>query len=94
MPVIFRCKSCKGIIYVFRKVGQDCFGLPTPSELIIKLNGRCPYCGRSLDIPTIDDIKVVGRVQRGAVEGSEGHIELVRLMVNHGGLLKTASVNQ
>ena len=59
MPVVFRCKRCGNVLYVYEAVGQDCFGIPTPSELAARLGGKCPHCGRPLIAkPTIDDIKV------------------------------------
>lgn len=64
MPVIFKCKSCGNVLFIFERVGQDCFGLPTPLELINRLNGKCPRCGRALAIPDIDDIKILGRTSR------------------------------
>jgi len=64
VPVIFRCKGCGSIIFVFERVGQDCFGLPAPSELAMRYEGKCPNCGRILETPTIDDVKVIGRIRQ------------------------------
>ncbi|MCS7098836.1 MAG: hypothetical protein RMH84_05385 [Sulfolobales archaeon] len=58
MPVIYRCSSCSYILYEFLKVGQDSYGLPTPSELLARIGSRCPSCGKKLRPPTLEDIKV------------------------------------
>lgn len=58
MPVIYRCSSCNHVLYEFLKVGQDSYGLPTPSELIAKIGDHCPNCGKKLKTPTIENIKV------------------------------------
>ena len=59
MPVIFRCSKCGKILYVFNRVGQDYYGIPTPSEVISLYGGVCPQCGSKLKIPTVNDIKIV-----------------------------------
>jgi len=58
LPVVYRCSSCNYVLYEFVKVGQDSYGLPTPSELMAKLGDRCPNCGKKLKIPTNNDIRV------------------------------------
>ncbi|MCC6023021.1 MAG: hypothetical protein QXH99_07450 [Sulfolobales archaeon] len=58
MPVIYRCSHCGNVLYSFEKVGQDFYGLPTPSELSIKLGGKCSKCGNLLGRPKLDSIKV------------------------------------
>ena len=58
MPVIFRCSKCGKILYVFNRVGQDYFGIPTPSEVISLYGGVCPQCGSRLKIPSVNDIKI------------------------------------
>ncbi len=59
MPVIFRCSKCGKILYVFNRVGQDYYGIPTPSEVISLYGGVCPQCGSKLKIPTVNDIKIM-----------------------------------
>lgn len=59
MPVTYRCSRCGYILYSFEKVGQDFYGLPTPSELSVKLGGRCPSCYKELSRPKLDYIKVL-----------------------------------
>ncbi len=49
---------------MFERVGQDCFGLPSPSELVMRYEGKCPNCGRILGTPTIDDVKILGRIRQ------------------------------
>ena len=58
LPVIYRCGSCNYVLYEFLKVGQDSYGLPTPSELMARIGDRCPRCGKKLRAPTIDDVRV------------------------------------
>lgn len=59
MPVIYKCKICGSTLYSFEKVGQDFYGLPTPSELATKLGGKCSKCGRNLGAPELDGIKLL-----------------------------------
>ncbi len=60
MPVYYVCKSCNLMIYKFR-VGQDFFGLPTPSELRARITVKCPRCGRELGVPSVNDILILKR---------------------------------
>lgn len=59
MPVIFRCSKCGKILYVFNRVGQDYYGIPTPSEVISLYGGVCPHCGSRLKIPTVNNVKIM-----------------------------------
>lgn len=61
MAVIYVCRGCDEVIYTFNRVGQDSFGLPTPSELRGRAYVRCPKCGRELGTPGINDIIIVRR---------------------------------
>ncbi len=61
LAVIYVCRGCDEIIYTFNRVGQDSFGLPTPSELRGRVSARCPKCGRGLGAPGINDIIIVRR---------------------------------
>ena len=56
--IVYRCRSCGFILYVFARVGQDSYGAPTPSELISAYGGICPRCGAPLRPPTLNDIIV------------------------------------
>lgn len=61
MPIIYRCKSCGSVLYVFERVGQDAFGVPTPDELARRYGGRCPFCGRILNrAAKPEDIRIAG----------------------------------
>jgi len=99
MPVLFRCSGCGTVIYRFERVGQDCFGLPTPSELLTMFNGRCPTCGRELRLPSIEDIVISGRtrsmflkqVSHRKADASE---PLLQPNDIHGGTLRIVSVSQ
>ncbi len=64
MPVIYRCSKCGSILYSFEKVGQDFYGLPTPSELFIKLNGKCPKCHKDLNKPSLNHIKILSTLTK------------------------------
>lgn len=59
MPVIYKCGTCGFILYSFEKVGQDFYGMPTPSELATKLGGKCVKCGSTLGVPKLDNIKIL-----------------------------------
>lgn len=58
MPVVYRCRVCGYVLYVFARVGQDSYGVPTPSEVLSRFGGLCPRCGRPLDRPTPNDIVI------------------------------------
>lgn len=62
MPVVYRCLKCGSVIYMFLRAGQDYYGIPSPSELFIRIGDKCPSCGRNLD-KSIDisniDIRVI-----------------------------------
>jgi len=63
MPVVYRCKSCGRVIFAFKRVGQDYFGVPTPGELASRLGGRCPFCGKPLNLrPGLEDIRISTKV--------------------------------
>jgi len=57
MPVIYRCARCGAVLYTFRRAGQDYFGLPSPTELGMRL-GRCPRCGHVISRPRLTDITI------------------------------------
>ena len=59
MVVVYRCKSCGYILFVFERVGQSSYGLPTPSELADMLGYHCPRCGRRLQLPSLEDVHAV-----------------------------------
>lgn len=58
MPIVYRCRNCGYEVYRFISRSGDSFGIPTPSELKIRVTDRCPACGRELRprAPTINDI--------------------------------------
>jgi DNA-directed RNA polymerase subunit RPC12/RpoP len=58
LPVIYRCRNCGHVLFEFLVVGQDSYGLPTPSELIAKIGDTCPRCGNKLRISGLEDVKV------------------------------------
>jgi len=64
MPIIYKCGGCGEIIYVFHRVGQDSFGVPTPEELFYKVGSKCPKCGKPFKIPTYEDIVILGRTKK------------------------------
>ncbi|MGC8975094.1 MAG: hypothetical protein ACP5KB_02715 [Thermoprotei archaeon] len=61
MPITYKCGSCGKILFIFRSVGQDSFGIPTPEELFSKIGNRCPRCGKILSKPKLDKIKVTSK---------------------------------
>ncbi len=58
MPVIYRCKDCGTILHVFEYVGQDFYGVPSPSEVALWRGGFCPKCGRKIGVPRPEDIHI------------------------------------
>ena len=60
VPVVYRCKHCGKVLYVFSRVGQDFYGIPTPSEVAAWFNGFCPYCGAKLAAkpPSPSDVRI------------------------------------
>ena len=61
VPVVYVCRHCGEIIYVFERVGQDCYGLPTPSELKERVGAVCPRCKMPLGEPSLSEVFVLGR---------------------------------
>lgn len=61
LAVIYVCRGCDFPIYVYQRVGQDSFGIPTPGELRSRAGPRCPSCGRELGAPSVDDVVVLRR---------------------------------
>lgn len=58
MPIVYRCHRCGFILHVFVRVGQNSYGVPTPSELASQFGGICPRCGAPLGKPSLSDIIV------------------------------------
>ena len=58
MPIFYRCSRCNTILYQFIRVGQDFYGIPTPSEVLSMYAGFCPQCGARLKKPTLDSITI------------------------------------
>ncbi|ALL01351.1 hypothetical protein Pyrde_1305 [Pyrodictium delaneyi] len=58
VPIVYRCRTCGFILHVFVKVGQNSYGIPTPSELSSQFGGICPRCGSMLNTPTLNDIVI------------------------------------
>ncbi|MCQ4344576.1 MAG: hypothetical protein RXQ70_00150 [Sulfolobaceae archaeon] len=57
------CKSCGREIFSFKKVGQDFYGIRTPSEIKAMFGGKCPYCGHELSVPDLNDIVIRPRIR-------------------------------
>ncbi|MHC1628931.1 MAG: hypothetical protein ACXQTI_08890 [Candidatus Nezhaarchaeales archaeon] len=57
---MYRCSKCGKILYVFWRVGQSSYGVPTPSELASMYGGICPRCGKPLNIKPdpLKDVKI------------------------------------
>ncbi|AEB94559.1 MULTISPECIES: hypothetical protein [Metallosphaera] len=58
MAVVYKCKGCNHVLYTFNKVGQDFYGVRTPSEISSIYGGKCPKCGKKLTVPSSDEITV------------------------------------
>lgn len=61
IPVKYVCKDCGFVLYKFERVGQDFYGVRTPSEIKTIFGGKCPRCGHELSTPTIEDIRITVR---------------------------------
>lgn len=58
MPVRYTCRHCGFVLWEFKHVGQDCYGLPSPSEIITFYGGICPKCKKELSKPSLNDISI------------------------------------
>lgn len=56
--IVYRCRVCGYVLYVVLRVGQDSYGVPTPSEVIRMYGGVCPRCGHRLGKSGPGDITV------------------------------------
>ncbi|BCU70248.1 hypothetical protein [Stygiolobus caldivivus] len=45
-------------MYKFEKVGQDFYGVRTPSEIRLIYGGKCPRCGHEITVPNLEDINI------------------------------------
>jgi len=68
MPVAYVCKRCGFILHVHEAPGNgepyDGRHMPTPSELIHVYDGRCPCCGKPLERPSLEDVRIVALGRR------------------------------
>ncbi len=58
MPVRYICRHCGTVLWEFKHVGQDYYGLPTPTEVMNVYGGICPNCKRELRKPDLEDIRI------------------------------------
>lgn len=72
MPVKYRCRHCGYVLWEFKHVGQDCYGLPTPTEVMNVYGGICPNCKRELRSPGLNDIKIRYHPGKPSAFGEEG----------------------
>jgi len=63
MPIIYKCSKCNHTIYVFMRAGQDYYGVPSPSELMVRVGNVCPSCKKPIE-PNIDISRVIIKVSR------------------------------
>jgi len=59
MSVIYKCRRCGFILYRFEHVGQDYYGIPTPSEIMNWYGGVCPRCNAKLEKPASSNIVII-----------------------------------
>jgi hypothetical protein len=59
--IVYVCKNCGYTLYKFESVGQDFYGVRTPSEIKSIYGGKCPKCGHPLESPSLNDIKITLR---------------------------------
>nr|WP_236748947.1 hypothetical protein [Acidianus manzaensis] len=67
IPVKYTCKNCGSELYKFEKVGQDFYGVRTPSEIKSIYGGKCPRCGHELQVPSLAEIKIT--LKKRAISG-------------------------
>lgn len=58
MPVVYKCANCGETLYKFVRAGQDYYGIPSLSELKVRIGNKCPKCGKELR-NSIDLIDIV-----------------------------------
>jgi len=58
VPVVYRCSNCGYILDIFLRVGQNSYGVPTPSELASRYGGVCPRCGKPLNTHPDPDLDI------------------------------------
>ncbi|WP_196770251.1 hypothetical protein [Stygiolobus azoricus] len=54
-------------MYKFEKVGQDFYGVRTPSEIKLIYGGKCPKCGHEISAPALEDITIRSRKKLPAI---------------------------
>ncbi|BBD72585.1 hypothetical protein HS1genome_0974 [Sulfodiicoccus acidiphilus] len=63
--IMYQCKGCGSELFKFERVGQDFYGVRTPTEIMGMYSNKCPKCGKQLEIPSISDILLRQRVRVG-----------------------------
>ncbi|WP_440059883.1 hypothetical protein ACSU1N_01595 [Thermogladius sp. 4427co] len=63
MPVKYVCSYCGTVLFEFRFVGQDYYGIPSPQEVYNLYGGICPNCHNELKLPGIKDIIIQPKVR-------------------------------
>lgn len=60
MPIVYRCRRCGTILYVFLRVGEgNYWGVYTPEEISNLYGGHCPRCGARLGKPNPEDVSIL-----------------------------------
>ncbi len=94
MPIIYRCSRCGFPLYIFARVGQSSYGLQTPSEVIYTHGGRCPRCGKVLEPPKLQNIRievnVIAAARKLYEETQRNHIPLTSLALHLQNILEEA----
>ncbi|GEM_PF-426267 len=76
MPVKYVCRNCGFVLWEFREVGQDYYGVPTPEEVIRVYGGICPRCKSDLRMPSLNDISIKIMRTRLTISDIESRFEL------------------
>jgi len=58
LPIVFKCKRCGHVLYAVTGSKSDYLGVPSSAEVIGWHGGRCPKCGKKLELPKPEDVKV------------------------------------
>ncbi|MCC6030666.1 MAG: hypothetical protein LM586_03360 [Desulfurococcales archaeon] len=64
--IIYLCRHCGHVIYIYEKIGHDNLGIPTLSDLRYRYQIiRCPHCGKDLEPKKLDPLKDLIITRRG-----------------------------
>jgi DNA-directed RNA polymerase subunit RPC12/RpoP len=66
----YACRSCGFELFRFEKVGQDFYGVRTPTEVMGMYSNKCPRCGNRLKTPSNTEIILSLRRAKDSLKSS------------------------